>query len=208
MDARIKSGILISINELLIMPRRSINFAQGSYYHVYNRGNNYQTIFFERENYLHFLKLVRRYLIANNILVLAYCLMPNHYHFLVQCNGGNLSESMQLLSLAYTKGINKRFNRVGSLFQGRFQAILVNSDDYLVHLVRYIHLNPVKADLVKIASEWEFSSFSEYAGVRNGSLPTMELILAMISSEDAYHSFLTDHTISAMPQIRTLMLDE
>jgi REP element-mobilizing transposase RayT len=170
--------------------------------------SNYQTVFFERENYLHFLKLVRRYLIANNILVLAYCLMPNHYHFLVQCNGGNLSEAMQLLSLAYTKGINKRFNRVGSLFQGRFQAILVDSDDYLVHLVRYIHLNPVKADLAKIASEWEFSSFSEYAGIRNGSLPTMELILAMISSEDAYYSFLTDHTLSSTPQIRTLMLDE
>ena len=82
--------------------------------------------------------------------------MPNHYHFLVQCNGGSLSEAMQLLSLAYTKSINKRFNHVGSLFQGRFQAILVDSDNYLVHLVHYIHLNPVKANLVKTVSEWSF----------------------------------------------------
>ena len=190
------------------MPRRSINFAQGSCYHVYNRGNNYQTIFFERESYLHFLRLVRRYVIAENILILAYCLMPNHYHFLVQCNGGSLSEAMQLLSLAYTKGINNRFSRVGSLFQGRFKAVLVDSDEYLVHLVRYIHLNPVKAGLVKTALEWEFSSFSEYAGIRNGSLPEIEFIRSMITSNEEYQSFLTEYTLPSIPQIRALMLDE
>ncbi|MBD2316096.1 hypothetical protein [Phormidium tenue] len=85
--------------------------------------------------------------------------------------------------------VNKRFNRVGSLFQGSFKTILVDSDEYLVHLVRYIHLNPVKADLVRSASAWEFSSFSEYAGVRNGSLSSMELVRSMIGSDEEYHFF-------------------
>ena len=190
------------------MPSRSINFEQGRYYHVYNRGNNCQTIFYHRENYLYFLRLVRHYLVDEHISILAYCLMPNHYHFLVECNGGSLSGAMQLLSLTYTKGINKRFNRVGSLFQGRFKAILVDSDEYLVHLVRYIHLNPVKADLVKSASEWEFSSFCEYAGIRHGSLPSMELVRSMIGSEEEYRSFLTEYSLPSIPQLRALMLDE
>ena len=181
------------------MPSRSINFEQGRYYHVYNRGNNCQTIFYDRENYLYFLRLARHYLVDEHISILAYCLMPNHYHFLVECNGGSLSRAMQLLSLTYTKGINKRFNRVGSLFQGRFKAILVDSDEYLVHLVRYIHLNPVTADFVRSASVWEFSSFSEYAGIRNGSLPSMELVCSMIGSDDEYCSFLTECNLLSIP---------
>jgi len=115
---------------------------------------------------------------------------------------------MQLLSLTHTKGINKRFNRVGSLFQGRFKAVLVDSDEYLVHLVSYIHLNPVKADLVKSASEWEFSSFSEYAGIRNGSLPSMDLVRSMIGSDEDYRAFLSGCSLSSIPQLRALMLDE
>ncbi len=104
--------------------------------------------------------------------------------------------------------VNKRFNRVGSLFQGWFKAILVDSDDYLVHLVRYIHLNPVKADLVRSASLWEFSSFSEYAGVRSGSLPSMELVRSMIGSEEEYRSFLNEYRLPSIPHVRALMLDE
>ncbi|MEA5480605.1 transposase [Pseudanabaena galeata UHCC 0370] len=190
------------------MPSRSINFEQGRYYHVYNRGNNCQPIFFDKENYLYFLRLSRYYLVDEHISILAYCLMPNHYHFLVQCNGGNLSEAMKLLSLTYTKSINKRFNRVGSLFQGRFKAILVDSDEYLVHLVRYIHLNPVKADLVNSASEWEFSSFSEYAGIRRGSLPSIEFVRSMIGSDEEYFSFLNECNLPSIPQLMALMLDE
>ena len=190
------------------MPQLPINLVKGSYYHVYNRGNNFQSIFFERENYSHFLKLVRRYLVANEISVLAYCLMPNHYHLLVQCDRDRLSESMQLLSLAYTKGMNKRFNRVGSLFQGRFKAVLVDSEEYLAHLVRYIHLNPVKAELVKTMQEWEFSSFHEYAGIRNGTLPNVELVRSHFTSAKEYQSFFMEESLPLIPQVRALMLDE
>jgi REP element-mobilizing transposase RayT len=85
--------------------------------------------------------------------------MPNHYHFLVYLTDETLSDAMKSLSLSYTKAINQRFNRVGVLFQGRFQSIHVDRTDYLVNLSRYIHLNPVKAGLVQQAGEWEFSSY-------------------------------------------------
>ena len=90
------------------MPRRQVNFAPGHYYHLYNRGNDRQTIFFERENYLHFLRQFRRYLVEDTLDVLAYCLMPNHYHFLVRLRSPHLSQQMQAFSLSYTKAINRR----------------------------------------------------------------------------------------------------
>ena len=165
----------------------------GQFYHVYNRGNNRQPIFFDRENYLYFLRLMKRHLVANGIDVVAYCLMPNHYHFLVHLSQAQLSASMKSLSLAYTKAINKRYNRCGSLLQGRFQSLLVTETDYLVNLSRYIHLNPVKAKLVSHPSEWEFSSYLEYAGLRPGTLPQMAFIKAQIAGEQAYQQFLQDH---------------
>ena len=175
---------------------------------MYNRGNNRQTIFFERENYIYFLRLVRQHVIARNIEILAYCLMPNHYHLLVHLQETDLSEGMKRLSLAYTKAINKRFERVGSLFQGRFQTILVEEQTYLVHLVKYIHLNPVKAGFVEFARDWEFSSYQEYAGLRNGTLPRMDVVQSQLTSADEYRSFLEDVGLSPLPQVRSLMLDE
>ncbi|WP_287706938.1 MULTISPECIES: transposase [unclassified Microcystis] len=145
------------------MPYRQNIFQPGQYYHIYNRGNNRQDIFFERENYLFFLRLVRKYLLET-LDVIAYCLMPNHYHLLIQLKKAELSAAMQAFSLSYTKAINRRYGRVGSLFQGRFQAILVNDTEYLLNLSRYIHCNPVKAGLVSQPQEWEFSSFREYVG--------------------------------------------
>ncbi|TVQ17190.1 MAG: transposase, partial [Leptolyngbya sp. DLM2.Bin15] len=106
------------------MPPRAC-FEIGSYYHLYNRGNNYQDIFFCRDNYLHFLRLLRRHLVEQSIDLLAYCLMPNHYHLLIQSQTLDVSSRMRSLSLAYTKAINRRHGRVGSLFQGRFQSICV-----------------------------------------------------------------------------------
>jgi putative transposase len=90
---------------------------------------------------------------------------------LVQCRTSEVSGAMQRLSMAYTKVMNPRYQRVGSLFQGQFQAIAVDSDEYLYHLTRYIHLNPVKAGIVAALKDWEFSSYLEYAGLRSGTLP-------------------------------------
>ncbi|NJL20504.1 MAG: transposase [Leptolyngbyaceae cyanobacterium SM1_3_5] len=172
------------------MPRRDLTFQPDHYYRLYNRGNDRHLIFFERENYLHFLRLMRRYLIAQTLDVLAYCLMLNHYHLLVRCKTDEVSGAMQRLSIAYTKAMNRRYQRVGVLFQGQFQAIAVDSNEYLYHLTRYIHLNPVKAGLVADPKNWEFSSFLEYAGLRSGTLPRLDVLQRQFSFDAEYQRFL------------------
>ena len=123
---------------------------------------------------------------------------------------------MKLLSLAYTKAINKRFvgvaslkeNRSGVLFQDRFQSIHVTENDYLIHLSRYIHLNPMKANLVQQPEEWEFSSYSEYAGVRAGTLPKIEYIKMQMQDELVYQQFLADHNLPKSTGFKRLLLDD
>jgi len=176
------------------MPRREIKFYAGEYYHTYNRGNNQQNIFFERENYLFFLRRMRKYLLPNGIVIVAYCLMPNHYHLVVGVKQtsevletsevSDVSAGMMQLSVSYTKSINKRYQRSGVLFQGPFQAVHVDRNEYLLHLSRYIHLNPVTAGLVEMPEDWEFSSYREYIGLRNGTLPEPEIVLSQFSTKD------------------------
>ncbi|MBD2482281.1 transposase [Planktothrix sp. FACHB-1365] len=178
------------------MPRRQVIFQAGNYYHVYNRGNNRQLIFFERDNYIYFLRQLRNHLITNGVDIIAYCLMPNHYHLLVYLQTDNFSDLMQSFSLSYTKAMNKRYHRVGSLFQGRFQAIHVDQEEYLLHLTRYIHLNPVSANLVKKAEEWEFSSYQDYIDLRRGSLAKLEGVRSQLSSAEDYRYFLEDYSKS------------
>jgi REP element-mobilizing transposase RayT len=191
-----------------MMPKERESVHTGNFYHVYNRGNNRQTIFFERENYLYFLRLIKQHLIGQDIEIIAYCLMPNHYHLLVYLNGTTLTQLMKSLSLAYTKALNKRHDRVGSLFQGRFQSVHVSNTAYLVHLSRYIHLNPVKAHLVEQLAAWEFSSYLEYAGLRQGKIPKLDYLKALIGGEQAYQQFLDDHQLPDSPGFKKLLLDE
>jgi len=164
--------------------------------------------FFERENYLYFLRQFRLYLLKDTLDVLAYCLMPNHYHFLVCLRSLNLSQQMQAFSLSYTKAINRRYGRCGSLFQGRFKAILVDSDRYLLHLSRYIHLNPVAAGFVQAPEEWEFSSYQEYVDLRRGTLPQFEHLRQEVGTAQDYHAFVTGEARPHHPKLLHLMFDE
>ncbi len=182
------------------MPRRQVILQAGNYYHVYNRGNNRQLIFFERENYLYFLRLLRKHLITHGVDIIAYCLMPNHYHLLVYLKTNRFSNLMQAFTLSYAKAINKRYQRVGSLFQGRFEAIHVDTEEYLLHLTRYIHLNPVCANIVKKAEDWEFSSYQEYVDLRQGSLPKIDGVRSQFHSADADRYFLDDLTSDRLIQ--------
>jgi len=190
------------------MPRRKVAFLPGHYYHLYNRGNNHQTIFFERENYLFFLRQFRHHVAVEIADVLAYCLMPNHYHFLVHLRGEDLSEKMGRLSLSYTKAINKRFQRSGVLFQGPFQSLHVDEAAYLLNLSRYIHLNPVKAGLVQRAEDWEFSSYQEYVELRRGTLPQHRALQQQVGGSTAYQAFVESEAVLMPMVIRSLMLDE
>jgi putative transposase len=202
------------------MPQRSIPLVAGEYYHIYNRGNNRQDIFFERENYLFFLRRVHKYLVGNTqtsevsetsevwTTIIAYCLMPNHFHLLVYPHDDELSRCMQRFSISYTKAMNKRYDRVGSLFQGQFQAVLVDRNEYLLHLSRYFHLNPVEAGLVKQPEDWEFSSYRDYIGLRQGTLPMPDIILSQFSTPKAYREFVESYKPSDRGIITHLLFDD
>jgi putative transposase len=175
------------------MPRRTIPFVPDQYYHFYNRGNNRQTVFFERDNYLYFLRGVRKYL-CGQIDILAYCLMPTHYHILGQVNQKTsevfiskaVSLAMQKFGISYTKAINKRFSRVGALFQGQFQGKPVTTYSHLLSLCVYIHANPVKDGLVERPEDWEFSNYLEWLGLRNGVLVNREFIAEKFGTAEEY----------------------
>ncbi len=145
------------------MPRRETAFLPQHFYHVYNRGNNRQKIFLEAENYRFFLKRLHFYFDPQGISLIAYCLMPNHYH-MVLCFGRttDFSNVMRSFSVSYIKSFNKLYRRVGHLFQGNFEAREVDSDEYLAHLIRYIHFNPVRSSMVTEAEDWENSDYSNW----------------------------------------------
>jgi REP element-mobilizing transposase RayT len=187
-----RSSTFVNKSQDSNMPRRQVTFAIGNYYHIYNRGNNRELIFFEKENYIYFLRQLRNHLTTKGVDIIAYCLMPNHYHLLVYLQTEQFSQLMHAFTLSYTKAINQRYQRAGSLFQGRFQAIHVNTADYLLHLTRYIHLNPVEAGLVKKAEDWDFSSYQEYINLRNGNLPKLDHIKSQLQSANAYRDFLEE----------------
>ncbi|PAU93878.1 transposase [Aliifodinibius salipaludis] len=152
-----------------------MEFKQGKIYHTYNRGNNKQLIFCSTENYLFFLRKMRNHILPE-ARILAYCLMPNHFHWLVHIQNkynqesNSLNKEIGILLRSYTQAINKRFSRTGSLFQQGTNAVEINSQIYALTCFHYIHQNPVKANLVNQMEKWPFSSFPDYAGIRDGSL--------------------------------------
>lgn len=168
-------------------------------YHIYNRGNNRQTIFFNHENYFYFLKKCHTYLSPYSD-ILAWCLMPNHFHFLmhlteksltpVKSGGINMpaiTNGFRLLQSTYAKGINKQQKRSGNLFQQKTKSKLVSGEeDYSIIAFHYIHQNPVMAKLVNRAEEWAYSSYSDYVSLRNGKLCNKDqaIILLDLSSID------------------------
>lgn len=176
------------------MPSRNYirEFEKGGIYHIYNRGINKQDIFLDKRDYSTFLFYMKLYLddpekvreidpqkkqsivrksFFEEINLLAYCLMPNHFHLMIKQNGErSISEFMRSLTINYSMYFNNRYKRVGPLFQGRFKAVLVKDDDYLIHLSRYIHMNPLglgKDQILSSLGEYEYSSYADFLGKKN-----------------------------------------
>ena len=159
------------------MPLRGSDFAKDQYYHVFNRGAGKGPMFFNPDNYTHLIKLVKRYSPKYHIAIIAYCLMPNHYHFLLRQESDTpLSKYINVLFIAYVQAINLQQGRKGTLFEGRFRHILVDRFDYLIHLCRYIHNNPRKAGIVMNLEDWPYSNYLDWVGLRNGELIDHEFI--------------------------------
>ncbi|MFQ6673753.1 MAG: transposase, partial [Fidelibacterota bacterium] len=120
----------------------------GAYYHVMNRGNAGENIFPGRDDKEKFLEYLAKAAEQYGIVVHTYCLMSNHYHLLMETPEANLSSAIQWLNVSYAVSYNRKHRRKGHLFGGRFKALLVDAEEYLTHLSRYIHLNPVRAKMV------------------------------------------------------------
>lgn len=161
------------------MNPKKVPFIQGEYYHIYNRAIAGNQLFKEDRNYLFFLSKVEKYILPAAELI-AYCLMPNHYHFIIRLITEEISTPMQRMAISYAKSFNLVYEQSGHLFQGPFQRIHVTDLNYLVHLSRYIHLNPVKANMVARADKWIFSSYQEYVGMREDEMVRSNLILDLL----------------------------
>ena len=136
----------------------------GALYHVTSRGDGREPIFLSDGDRRLFLDVVAAVWDRFNWAVHAYCLMTNHYHLLVETPDANLSKGMRQLNGVFTQRFNQTYNRSGHVFQGRYKAILVQKDDYLLELARYVVLNPVRAQMVRTASEWPWSSYRAMIG--------------------------------------------
>jgi putative transposase len=175
------------------MPYRADTFTQGQYYHLYNRGAGKGLIFFNDGNYEHLLRLVKRYYQKHGATVIAYCLMPNHYHFLLrQDTDEPLSKFMGVLFNAYAQAVNIQQARTGTLFEGRFRHKCVDKWEYLITLCRYIHRNPVKARLVTKPEDWLYSNYQDWIELRNGELVDRIFVKDHFPKSDGYIAFVND----------------
>lgn len=217
-------------------------YAKDSFYHIYNRGVEKRKIFECDQDYKVFLGYLKKYLspppnsqeislhnalqdpvlLANprptknyhkEIDLLAFCLMPNHFHLLIKQNDEtSIKEFLHSLTLRYSMYFNKAYDRVGPLFQGRYKAVIVNTDPQLLHLTRYIHLNPKK--LTRDLHNW-YSSYSDYIGLTSTSWIKPSFVLKFfrqtqnqeIKSNQTYQSFV-ESTETMTSTIKELMLDE
>lgn len=179
------------------MARKPRIHSPGAVYHVILRGNCKQDIFFEDQDRYRFYLLLQEGTERFCHKVHAFCLMTNHIHLVVQVADIPLSRIMQNLSFRYTRWVNWRHDRSGHLFQGRYKAVLVDGDSYLLELVRYVHLNPVRAKMVKAPESYTWSSHRAYLGIETLPWLATEAGLSMFSRNQAqavkaYSEFIRD----------------
>lgn len=174
-------------------------------YHVTSRGDRREDIFEGDDDRLMFLSILEQVITQFNWICHAWCLMDNHYHLLIQTPDGNLSKGMRQLNGVYTQASNRRHRRTGHLFQGRFKAILADSDAYLLELTRYIVLNPVRAGVVKKPGDWSWSSYRASVGLVSVA-PWLEVdgLLAQFAkrrslAQERYAQFVAEGIKTASP---------
>lgn len=204
-------------------------YIENGYYHIYNRGVEKRRIFEDASDYKTFLHYLKIYLTPPEILrrelpllrinlvnanqsedltLLAFCLMPNHFHLLLTQRAKDaITKFMRQLTTAYTMYFNRKYLRVGALFQGVFKACLVDRDEYLAHLSRYIHLNPV--DINASIDEFQWSSYPYYLERLNSPWVNTKLILDYFLQNNPrsdYKNFV-EESIETPEQIRKFYLD-
>jgi REP element-mobilizing transposase RayT len=159
---------------------------EGALYHVITRGNQRQRVFKDVEDHQRYLKILADYKVRYEYTLYAYVLMSNHVHLLIETRETPLSKILQGINQSYTMYFNRRYGTVGHLFQGRYKAILCDKDAYLLSLIKYIHLNPVRIGVVKEVGKYPWSSHRDYIGRAEGErigVVDTEQVLGMFSED-------------------------
>jgi len=156
----------------------------GAFYHIISRGNEKGKIFASDSDRKKFLDYLKKIIVRYHIKIHTYCLMYNHYHLLLETERPNISRVMHDLNSSYTAYFNARYKRAGHLFQGRYKSILVQADEYLHSLSRYIHLNPVRANITKNPEDYFWSSYRYFISDEKVSdFLTTEFILSLFNKD-------------------------
>ena len=174
------------------MARRPRLFVPGILYHVIVRGNHKQKTFLSAQDYDVYRERLARYQNKFHVKLHAFCLMPNHVHLLLECGEQPLSKFMQGIQQSYTQYFNLKYKKVGHLFQGRYKAIICDKDEYLLELVRYIHLNPVRSKLVKSPEQYEHSSHVLYLTGKSGNVVDSTFVIKLMGGRKSYRRFVHD----------------
>jgi REP element-mobilizing transposase RayT len=154
---------------------------EGAFYHVTARGNERKKIFFSKSDYDKFKEYLREAQEKYGNVLHCYVLMTNHYHLLIETPNANMSKMMHYVNSSYTNYINRKRKRSGHLLQGRYKAILIDRDNYLVELSRYVHLNPVRAKVVAKPEDYPYTSYKSYVFKKKEDIVHRDLILGMVS---------------------------
>jgi len=172
------------------MPPERPAYLSGHYYHIYNRGAGRLPIFRTAENYYFVLRKMAETTQRFALQLIAYCLMPNHYHFLIRQDGEHRAGLLpQRVFNSYTKAYNQRYGCSGTLFEGHYHIRPLDDNEYLLLLCRYIHNNPVKAGLVTDPGDWPYSNYLECTGQRGGRLFDPEFVDWHFGGMDQYRAF-------------------
>lgn len=150
--------------------RKNRVWYQGAIYHVMNRGINHMRIYRDESDYQFFLVLMKRTLKKYSCILHCYCLMTNHYHILLETQKEEIWKIMKEIGQYYAEYFNKKYNRDGAVFRGRYNASLVENDEYFLETNRYITLNPVKAGIVKKPEQYKWCSYRTYLGLQNDQI--------------------------------------
>ncbi len=202
------------------MPYRQLPLVDDEIYHIYNRSFNQQTIFLDKSYYARAISSLNLYRHLINIKyaffkthlpktqkkiieekiplieIIAYCFMPNHFHLLVkQIHEQGIVKAVGKFSTSYAKYFNTRRNKKGPVFEGRFKAVLIESNEQLLHVSRYIHLNPYSSSLIKMngIKDYPYSSIGDYLGNSKDQISDPSIVLRQFKSRKSYFNFVTDN---------------
>jgi len=205
-----------------------VKMAEGYVYHIYSKSIADYKIFNSKQDYIRILEVIKYYknsgldtrfskseagvnLRSDNLLsIIAFCIMPTHVHFICrQIKVDGISTFMRKILNSYTKYLNIKYKRKGPLWESRFKRVIVESDEQLLHLTRYIHLNPVTAYLVNKAQDWQYSSYNEYIGEANGVDNICDFKGLLDIEKEKYQLFVEDNVSyqRELAKIKSLLIE-